>query len=218
MGYAERKISNVSSSFSYQTMGSLKWHVNCLGYFSLIRHTEQGKVAGAGTGSQEFMQSEITLHFWHLLTNDLTCGPGGDYSTQNKIWTDEKQSLGNMIPLWNIYLPRKGKRKSFLLDNRTWIETEARGNVVVKALHHEQKSRGFQTNWGELIVSISRVLPAAGGPGVYSATNRNEYQKQKVMFLESRARPVRKADNLTTIFEPTLLYRVGQPNTSRGPY
>jgi hypothetical protein len=34
------------------------------------------------------------------------------------------------------------------------------------------------------------------GPEVYSASDRNEYQKQKVMFLVSRARPGREADNL----------------------
>jgi hypothetical protein len=38
--------------------------------------------------------------------------------------------------------------------------------------------------------------------GFYSASNRNEYQKQKIMFLGSKARPVRKADNLTAICEP----------------
>jgi hypothetical protein len=31
----------------------------------------------------------------------------------------------------------------------------------------------------ELIFSIDLILPAALCPGVYSASNRNEYQKQK---------------------------------------
>jgi hypothetical protein len=31
----------------------------------------------------------------------------------------------------------------------------------------------------EVIFSIYLILPAALGPGVYSASNRNEYQKQK---------------------------------------
>jgi hypothetical protein len=38
-------------------------------------------------------------------------------------------------------------------------------------------------------------------PGVYSYTNRNEYQK---MFLGSKALPARKADNLTAICEPDV--------------
>jgi hypothetical protein len=42
------------------------------------------------------------------------------------------------------------------------------------------------------------------GPGVYSASSRNEYHKQKIMFLGSKARPVTKADNLVAICEPTV--------------
>jgi hypothetical protein len=45
----------------------------------------------------------------------------------------------------------------------------AHGSVVVKALRCKRESRGFETE----------VLPTALGPGVYSACNRNEYQKQK---------------------------------------
>jgi hypothetical protein len=37
---------------------------------------------------------------------------------------------------------------------------------------------------------------------VYSASNRNEYQKKKNMSLASKERPVRRADNLTAICEP----------------
>jgi hypothetical protein len=33
--------------------------------------------------------------------------------------------------------------------------------------------------WGEWIISIYLILPAALGPGVYSACNINEYQKHK---------------------------------------
>jgi hypothetical protein len=56
----------------------------------------------------------------------------------------------------------------------------------------------------KLIFSIYLMLPAALGPGVHSASNRNEYQKQKKMFLGSKARPVRRADNLTTIYKPVV--------------
>jgi hypothetical protein len=48
------------------------------------------------------------------------------------------------------------------------------------------------------------ILPAALGPGVYTASNRNEYGNRKVMFLGSRARAVRRADNLTAICEPIV--------------
>jgi hypothetical protein len=32
--------------------------------------------------------------------------------------------------------------------------------------------------------AIYLILPAAPGPGVYSASNRNEYQKQKINVSE----------------------------------
>ena len=43
---------------------------------------------------------------------------------------------------------------------------------------------------------IDIMLPAAlCGPGVDSASNRNEYQEY---FLGGKGRPLRRADNLTT--------------------
>jgi hypothetical protein len=37
----------------------------------------------------------------------------------------------------------------------------------------------FETRWDQLCLSVYLILPATLGPGVYSASNRNEYQKQK---------------------------------------
>jgi hypothetical protein len=48
--------------------------------------------------------------------------------------------------------------------------------------------------------STDLILPAARGPEFYSASNRNEYQNQK-NNVSGRARPMRKADNLTAICE-----------------
>jgi hypothetical protein len=49
------------------------------------------------------------------------------------------------------------------------------------------------------------ILPAALGPGVYSASNRNGTRIIKIiMFLEGQVRQVRRADNLTAICEPTV--------------
>jgi hypothetical protein len=49
--------------------------------------------------------------------------------------------------------------------------------IVFKALCYKSEGRGFKTRWGEWISSIYPNLPAALGPGVYSASIRNEYQK-----------------------------------------
>jgi hypothetical protein len=48
--------------------------------------------------------------------------------------------------------------------------------------------------------SVYLILLAAPGPWVYSASNRNEYQEQK-LFLGSKAWLVCRADNLTAICE-----------------
>jgi hypothetical protein len=44
------------------------------------------------------------------------------------------------------------------------------------------------------------ILLAALGLGVHSASNRNEYQKQRKMFLLIKARPRRKFENITVIY------------------
>jgi hypothetical protein len=57
----------------------------------------------------------------------------------------------------------------------------------------------------QFFFSIYLIPSAALGLGIHSASNRNEYQKQKIAFLGSRARPMRWADNITGNYEPTLL-------------
>jgi hypothetical protein len=54
------------------------------------------------------------------------------------------------------------------------------------------------------LFSIYLILLAALGPGSYSAANRNMYQNRKIKFMGSRERPVRRADNLTSICVPIL--------------
>jgi hypothetical protein len=55
------------------------------------------------------------------------------------------------------------------------------------------------------IFLIYLILPVALGPGVYSASNGNEYWNIKIiMFLGSKVRRVRRADNFTAICEPIV--------------
>jgi hypothetical protein len=65
------------------------------------------------------------------------------------------------------------------------IESGVRGSEVVKALFYKSEGCGFETRLGELSFLI---LPAAVGHGVYSVSNRNEYQKQKNNVYGGRAR------------------------------
>jgi hypothetical protein len=55
----------------------------------------------------------------------------------------------------------------------------AHGSVVVKAAWYKPEGHVFESRWGEWIVSIYLIHLGALGPGVYSASNWNEYQKQK---------------------------------------
>jgi hypothetical protein len=52
------------------------------------------------------------------------------------------------------------------------------GSIVVKALSYKE------TRYGEGISSVYLILPTEPGLWVYSASNRNEYQKQKIVFGE----------------------------------
>jgi hypothetical protein len=58
-------------------------------------------------------------------------------------------------------------------------KSRARGSVVVKALCWKPEGRGFETLCDEWIFTICLNLPVALGTGLYSASNRNEYQRQK---------------------------------------
>jgi hypothetical protein len=52
------------------------------------------------------------------------------------------------------------------------------GGLLVKALCCRPEGHRFETQSGEFF-SIYLIFPAALGSGIYSASNRNEYQKQK---------------------------------------
>jgi hypothetical protein len=74
---------------------------------------------------------------------------------------------------------------------------------VVKALCYKLVVAGSIPD--EETFKIYLILPAALAPEVYSASNKNEYQKHKIiMFLGSSVLRVRRADNLATICEPIV--------------
>jgi hypothetical protein len=74
----------------------------------------------------------------------------------------------------------------------------ALGSIVVKALFYKPKVAGSRLDAVNELFSNYLVLLAALGPGIYSASNKNEYQQ---IFLWSNGWPVRRADNLTAICE-----------------
>jgi hypothetical protein len=100
--------------------------------------------------------------------------------------------------------------RHFILNNKLefYFNTVFKnGHSVAQSLSHYATSRmvaGPRVDEANEIFSTYVILPAALGPGVYSATNRNENQKLKIMFLVSRVRPARKAHKLTAICEPSV--------------
>ena len=60
----------------------------------------------------------------------------------------------------------------------------ARGGVVVKALRYKPTGRGFDSRWCHWNFSVIQSFPSHYGPGVDSASSRNEYQ---VYFLGVKA-------------------------------
>jgi hypothetical protein len=73
-----------------------------------------------------------------------------------------------------------------------------------EALCYNPESRGFETRRSQLVFSMCLNLPAALDHGLYSASNINEYQKHTSNVSRSKARSVRRADNLAVICEPIV--------------
>jgi hypothetical protein len=85
----------------------------------------------------------------------------------------------------------------------------ARGSVAAEVLCYKPEGRGFDSRWSHWFFLIYLIFPAALDTGVYLASNRNEYQKQKQMFLWSKARSASESD-ITTIIEP-IVYIMWDP-------
>jgi hypothetical protein len=80
----------------------------------------------------------------------------------------------------------------------------ARGSVAIKALWYKPEGRGFDTQWGDFL-----MLPNLSGPtrpwGLLSLlTEMSTRNIKTIMFLGSKVRRVRRADNITAICEPIV--------------
>jgi hypothetical protein len=68
---------------------------------------------------------------------------------------------------------------------------------VVKALFYKPEDRGFETDKG-------KRQKAALAVGITQPLTVMSTRSRKIMFLGCKARPVRRADNLTVICEPIV--------------
>ena len=49
--------------------------------------------------------------------------------------------------------------------------------ALVEALHYKPEGRGYDSRWGHWNFSLTQSFRPHYGPGVDSASNRNEYQE-----------------------------------------
>jgi hypothetical protein len=88
-------------------------------------------------------------------------------------WTRIQAAEGNILSM-NENNESRGRRKT---------PTYTRKISYVEGLRHYAASRKVAGSRPDEVIefffSIYLILPAALGPGVYSTSNRNEYQKQK---------------------------------------
>jgi hypothetical protein len=70
-----------------------------------------------------------------------------------------------------------------------------RGSIVVKALCYKPEGRGFDSRWGEFLNLLKFTQPL---------TEMSTRNIKIIMFLGNKVRLVRRADNLTVIYEPIV--------------
>jgi hypothetical protein len=95
---------------------------------------------------------------------------------------------------------------------------EARGSVVVKALCYKPEGRGFDFRWSEFLnlpnssgrtrpwglLSLGIVRSRTQTMEFFFLAETSSRSIKITMFLGSKVRLVRKADNLTAIYEPIV--------------
>jgi len=85
------------------------------------------------------------------------------------------------------------------------------GDLVVKALYNKPAGRGFDSRWCHWNSSVTRSLRSHHGPGVDSASNRNEYQEY---FLGGKGgRCVRISTFLPSCTDCLEIYEPQPPGT-----
>jgi hypothetical protein len=89
---------------------------------------------------------------------------------------------------------------------------KSNGNVIRQNLEAVDRGESLMQPWSmNSLDSCSYLMRKTwqkceiNRPCVYSASDRNQYQKQKkIMFPGSRKRPVRRTDSIAAICEPTV--------------
>jgi hypothetical protein len=113
-------------------------------------------------------------------TGSVSIARWGEWETPTLLGPLERANLNGWSP--GSFLPRPFQFMShyfpYVRRYQTYSVHQGYALVTtVEALCYEPKGRGFESRGGHWAFSIYLILPASQGPGVYSASNRNEYQK-----------------------------------------
>jgi hypothetical protein len=121
-------------------------------------------------------------HFFHArLTYSLRFSQSGQTDScmvPYKHTTHPLLSLPLHCSLLTSHFLRPDATRSWSSSRRSIFRKSCR-RYMKYALCYQPEGRGFETRWGEWFLSSYLILPASLGPGVYSASNRNECQKHK---------------------------------------
>ena len=132
---------------------------------------------------------------------------GPDQSKEDR---RKKNKIKHVSLLWCIFIYLAFGRAFFAHPvytyNMYWVVGHAVAQLV-EALRYKSEGRGFDSRWCQWSYSFRPHC----GPGVDSASNRNEYHEYFLVVEET----LRRADNLTT-FMCRLSWNVGA-STSRNP-
>jgi hypothetical protein len=82
---------------------------------------------------------------------------------------------------------------------------------VVEVLCYNPEGRWFMTRLDELYFSIYLILPSALGTGFTQPLKEIITGSKKIMFLKSRARPVRKVASVSQLSIQCGILNISQP-------
>jgi hypothetical protein len=149
---------------------------------------------------------------WSATANCVICSWSGEWILLE--FTCVHVSLPKLHTCF-LRIKRTGSRHrltyfSDMIKLMSWLGNTAQKDISSRITSHRRSRVSDPVRW--MIFSIYLILPRLD----HSVCNRNEYQKQKIIYLGSRARPVRRADKPCRYLWADCLDNVGSL-TSHNP-
>jgi hypothetical protein len=117
------------------------------------------------------------LHPVHRFPLPVLVSPNAPYSPLARSWYNKP--ISGRRAEWSYPHPTQENSPEDGCDMLSRNTARLSTDYAALSPCHKPEGRGFETRWSEWIFLIYLILPTALGPGVYSASNKNESQKQK---------------------------------------